>query len=40
MEVEDCTPLIGTLWAEFWQADRDTAEQAIQTAKAGGTSRF
>ncbi len=41
MEVEDCTPLVGTAWVEFWQdGDRPTAHQAIQTAKAGGTSRF
>ncbi|MBD2112603.1 MULTISPECIES: PAS domain-containing protein [Cyanophyceae] len=41
MEVEDCTPLVGTVWVEFWQvSDRPKAAQAVTTAQAGGTGQF
>lgn len=41
MEVEDCTPLFGTAWIQFWQdTDQANAAQAIKTAQAGGTGEF
>lgn len=41
MEVEDCTPLVGTDWIQFWQdADQMNAAQAVKTAKTGGTGQF
>ncbi|MBM0744237.1 GAF domain-containing protein [Phormidium sp. CLA17] len=41
MEVEDCTPLVGTAWIQFWRdADQANAAQAVKTAQAGGTGQF
>jgi PAS domain S-box-containing protein len=39
--IQDLTPLIGTLWIDFWQgADRQMAIQAIAAAKAGEVFTF
>lgn len=41
MEIEDCTPLVGTSWFEFWQdSERANADNAVKTALSGGTGRF
>jgi PAS domain S-box-containing protein len=41
LEIEDCTPLIGTPWVKFWQEpNRTKATEAMHTAVAGGVGRF
>ena len=41
LEIDDLEPLIGTLWIDFWHGtDRDAAEQALNGALGGETSRF
>jgi PAS domain S-box-containing protein len=41
MGIQDVTPLIGTVWVDFWQgADRQVAIQAIDAAKAGKVFTF
>jgi hypothetical protein len=40
LELDDLTPLLGTCWAEWWNADRVAAEEAIEQAKAGDTGGF
>jgi PAS domain S-box-containing protein len=39
--IQELTPLLGTLWIDFWQGDdRQVAIQAIDTAKAGKVCTF
>src|SRR5215510_64817 len=41
LEICDLAPFIGSSWIEFWQgSDRESAQQAIETAKQGGVGRF
>jgi len=41
LEICDLTPLIGSLWVDFWQgADRAAAQAAVDSARAGGIGRF
>jgi PAS domain S-box-containing protein len=41
LEICDFTPLIGASWIEMWKgANREAAELAVKTARAGGVGRF
>lgn len=41
LDICDFAPFCGSYWVEFWQGEfRTAASTAVQTARAGGTSRF